>query len=671
MNGNMLGRIAIAILFSSIAHAQQPDQSNAATWYSKAIERWKSLPQEQRDMLMNVDEAGPTAEQRALVSELGGVIELVRRGSSQQFSDFGLDHTQGISLLLPHLSELRSLARLINLDARIRLESGDSSGAAEALATMYRMSDHVSDDRVAISSLVGQAIFTISDQTVQQALDEGKLNAGDAMTLLKASSRFSPSDPFAYAEAVMMEQEMVISSVEDMLLAENGEQTPADLAEMVGGPVPFEVATMSKEDLRIDLGRLDLLMDRVVETFLIEDRERGEFELKELEKELESGEHGFFAKLMLPAIGKLYERMVESEEKLGSRIKSLKEIASGEVTPGEAANAALWYLSGIEELEKMPEEKRAQYRAIAAKPAPIEESVARDLQNAKQAYGIFLQGSQLKRCDFTFARDSQPRLQRMYVAGMRDAAKFLHADALRVAQQKDMSGAVERLAVCFRMSKHLGDDQSLLASLAAHEIFATTAALSTELLADSTTDSQKETLLDAVARTSRKDPFGYIGAIVSDRALALQWLYDMGASEPAQDEGNTDPSPRKVVNSWDADHLLSVLMLLDWLRFPPAKEAADPALDFSMLSDVVSLDEVGRVHLAAQSIHATQPEHPTAESRSAMAEAALALELPAVAPVRERIGAARQVVRDLYRKLRTVEPESAAQADEDSSPPSE
>jgi hypothetical protein len=691
MNGNMHGRIALekarrgaaagasCVLitfalclwpFVSSSHAQSADNTNAATWYQRAIERLQALSESQREMLYNIDESGPTTEQRALITELRPVLELARRGAVQQYSDFGIDHSDGIAMMLPHIGEMRNVARLLHLDATIRLEGGDTAGAAEALATMYRMSDHLCDDRVAISSLVGQAVSSYADTLTQRALDEGKFNAADAMTLLKASMRLSPTDPFRYAEAVMAEQEMVISTVEDLVLADDAERDAAGLASdwasiqgNWGAQVPLELATMDKEALRVDLGKLDMLMDRMVESFLVEDRQRGNFEIEQLEKELERGEHGFFAKLMLPALGKLHDRMMESEEQLDQRMKSLRAIASGEVTPGEAANAALWYLRGIELLEQMPDEKREQYRAVANKPGPVVDDVARDIANAKQPIALFVEGSLMKRCDFSFARSGPERLKREYVGGMRDAARLIHADAVRLAQQNDYSAAAGRLAVAFRMSRHLGDDKALLSSLAAHEIFACTAALYDAIVAPHMDEQRTEMLRVAVERTSRKDPFGYIGAIVSDRERAVAWMYRLGATEPAQDEGATGPSPRKIAHGWDADRLLSELVLLDWLRHKPAKDIADPALNFSLIADVVSLDAISEIHVAAQTLAAMQPTVPTNEIQRATMERLFELELPAVAKVRERISDARQTVRDMHRKLRITHD---AQSGEDS-----
>lgn len=672
MNGCMRNRIpangtafascllALGCLSIMPAHAAaQEERTNAAYWYQRALERVQSLPESQREILNSIDASAGvdslSPQARSLLVDLRPALELVRRGSAQQYSDFGLDHSQGIDMGMPHLGSMRQVGNLLGIDAKMRLESGDSSGAAESLATLYRMSDHMCDDRVMISSLVGQSLSSQADGVTQRAIDEGKLNAGDAMTLLKASSRFMPDDPFRYGEAVMAEQEFMISTIEDTLLAAEPERTPAELAgQSDGEQIPLELLGMDKDAMRVDMSQLDLMMDRVVEAFLIPDRERGEYELNELMKEVENGEHGVFATFVMPALTKVHERMAESESQLDERMQSLRKIASGEVTPGEAANAALWYLRAIEMLEKIPDEKREMYRAVAADPAPLASEVVQELLGVRDPIGLLIEASRMKRCDFTFAREAPHRLKRDYALGMRDAVRLLHAQAIRIAQSGDYDTAADRLGVCFRMSKHLGDDQAILSSLLAYDIFTRTATLYDEILAPHADDELKKTLLADVEKTSRKDPFGYIGGIVNDRALALNWLHDLGATAPAQHEAAPYPSPKKLVYGWDANRLLNMLALFDALRHAPTDPSdneADPALNFALIKDVVSLDHVGTIHVTAQAMRAKYPTPLTPESRRAMFESLIELELPDVAAVRDRIGQARQTVRDMYRKL--------------------
>jgi len=653
---------AIILLFGWLASPalSQSDTNNAAYWYQRALNRLQTLTPDQQEMLYSFDAndqgRGASPEVQSLINDLSPVIEMARRGAAQEFSDFGLDRSKGFGMLMPHLGEMRNLSRLLNADARLRLERGDSSGAAQSLATMLRMSDHLCDDRTAISSLVGQAISGYADTVLQRGIDEGKFNAGDAMTLLKASSRFSPTDPFRYTEVMAGEQELMITSIEDAIANSDGGDGVGDIAAIAGSELPLEFMTMDKEALRIDVSRLDLFMDRAVEAFMIEDRERGQFELEQLEKEIERGDHGLFAQLFVPALGKLYERMVESEDQLETRMKSLQAIASGEVTPGEAANAALWYLRAIEELNKIPAEQRNQYRAIAKAPGnTIVSEITQNLLEARLPIGLFTDGSMMKRCDFEFARLNDERVQREYVLGMRDGVRLMQADAVRLAQIGDHDSAAKRLAVCFRMSKHLGDDKAMLSSLTSHDIFSSTTALY-EAIGSPHANAERTTLiLDAVGRTSRKDPFGYIGGIVHDRELALNWLYRLGAHEPAEEAAAGLPSPKRLVNGWDADQLLSTLLLLDQLRHPVKDDEPDAAMNFALISDVVSLDAVSEIRSIAQAFVARQSPVPTEESERQKFDMLFALKLPHVAPVRDHITAARQTVRDVLRSLRTHE----------------
>ena len=100
----------------------QGDRRNAATWYRQVVEAlgWdyeinSTYPDSER--LLTIEEqdildayrkdpsGGPSPEVRRLLTKAGPMIEWLRRGSQQRYSDFQLDYSQGFGLLL-HLPTL-------------------------------------------------------------------------------------------------------------------------------------------------------------------------------------------------------------------------------------------------------------------------------------------------------------------------------------------------------------------------------------------------------------------------------------------------------------------------------------------------------------------------------------------------------------------------------------
>lgn len=119
--------------------------------------------------------------------------------------DFGLEYQKGFVAMLPHLSKMRHATRILAADARRHLAAGDPDKAAERLATIYRMADHLTGDHVLISSLVSAAMCAHAHEVVTEALEAGALTAPGRDRLLGALARFDAEDPFAMRACVKME----------------------------------------------------------------------------------------------------------------------------------------------------------------------------------------------------------------------------------------------------------------------------------------------------------------------------------------------------------------------------------------------------------------------------------------------------------------------------------
>ena len=166
--------ILIALISSTTVNAQ--DSKNAATWYRKAIKAYEALPMDLRDSIHNWDWSDPNSpisdEMRLAIAKIQPILRLTQRGANQKHSDFNLAYEEGFDLELPHLSSMRGITRFAMADVTIRIRDGESATAAAELASMYRMSAHLNSDRMLISSLVGNAMFSISDTIVQIGLDQ-------------------------------------------------------------------------------------------------------------------------------------------------------------------------------------------------------------------------------------------------------------------------------------------------------------------------------------------------------------------------------------------------------------------------------------------------------------------------------------------------------------------
>jgi hypothetical protein len=508
-------------------HATGPQ--NAATWYQRAIEQFLGLPENQRELLTNgYDPASgpPSPEMRMALANVQGVFANIQRGSMQETADFGLDYEHGFELLLPHLGPLRQITKAARTDAMVRLQSGDTSGAAERLATLYRMAGHSGDDRILISSLVGQAIFSAADQTVQYGADNGSFNAADATQLLGATKSLGTDDPFQYLESVAMEQEVAVNWLSDKFdEAETPEQFAQFLATFDGDHPQWQELALDEDAFNESLNQYDTVMTRVVEAFANPDAEAAKAALDQIAGELERGEHGPLAAAVIPSFTKILEAKLKGESMLAARIAMLEGLVRGEVKPEEAANAALWYLRGIERLATLEPAQLSLLRGAAHSDAPVisaelgqvlETSAVRDMTE------LFHEAAQMRRCDFRAATKREPTaFIPTYVGGMNDAMRALRLQAIRQMGRMSEDGQTQALGnvtLSLRVIGHLGNDPMLASALVSHSQFIALSQLLRESLkVEELQENQRSTLASALDRISRRDPFGYVESVVQTR----------------------------------------------------------------------------------------------------------------------------------------------------------
>jgi hypothetical protein len=579
----------VALLMLAVAMpatAQPSAQRNAATWYERAIEQYEKLPKAQRDMLESYDPAtgAPTPELRAALSQTQSMLQNMQRGSAREFSDFNLDFTQGFELLLPHLNRLRNIARIARTDAMVRLHDGDTSGAAERIASLYNVGGHGGDDRTILSSLVGQAIFNEADRAAQFGLDAAKFNPADAARLFSATKQLGTNDPFNYLEGLAGEQEYTIDWIANTFTGEDG---AAKFAERIAGFGEdqgrwAEIAALDEDQFAAALDEHDALLNQVIEIFSMPDEEAAKAEIAKLEEKFERHEMGPISQVMTPSLSKLYERKIEGEKRIAERIALFEKLATDQAKPQDAANAAIWYLQGIELLEKLEPVKLALIRKAAREnlAQPSAELTAA-LSQARPAIELFREASHIKRCDFRIAlRDETSRVVPPHVAGMHDGLLALHADALQSLSAGNSEDAVDRLTISFRAGAHLGDDPHLVSAVVAHHHFIDSLALfESALLNKQIAPSAKPQVLDAVERISRKDPFGYLGAVTEARKTVAELLGGLYRSN--QVEVDRHAKAHEFAQALSLDQALCVLIIYQLLN----DASAEPATPQPSLKD--------------------------------------------------------------------------------------
>ena len=150
---------------STVATAQTPPGqtelgANAALQYWQAFAQMPNLDKEQEKLLQDwskVDEWHKLPlhpEAQKLVDASHSSLLFLHRGWKQPRCDWGLDYSDGMSLMLPQLAKSRDLARLAALRARIEFERGNYKFARNDATAIMGLARHVGRDPIMICVLV-------------------------------------------------------------------------------------------------------------------------------------------------------------------------------------------------------------------------------------------------------------------------------------------------------------------------------------------------------------------------------------------------------------------------------------------------------------------------------------------------------------------------------------
>lgn len=126
-----------------------------------AISKWSLGPQSEI----------PKEEARKHLEPFRNALREVELGAQRNTCDWGLDsRTEGYYLLIPEIQEMRSLARLIALEARLAILDGQTDEAMRWIQTGLVLGRHVGDGPTLIQLLVGVAIDSIMLKCVEDLI---------------------------------------------------------------------------------------------------------------------------------------------------------------------------------------------------------------------------------------------------------------------------------------------------------------------------------------------------------------------------------------------------------------------------------------------------------------------------------------------------------------------
>jgi len=200
--------------------AYPPDPDNAALLYYQAF---LSCPKadEPLDTQLRDFADGKIALSKEIedyVESCRSAIKLAIAASELRECDWGLRYSEGFSMILAHLAQIRTLGRILIADARIMASRGEHAEALVRCVTVLKITRHVGD-KTLISILVGWAVEGTTYRCIQDLLGQmpGDRQGGKghlkALEQLKADLAALSKRPLSLKNSLQIEREVVLEQI--------------------------------------------------------------------------------------------------------------------------------------------------------------------------------------------------------------------------------------------------------------------------------------------------------------------------------------------------------------------------------------------------------------------------------------------------------------------------
>jgi hypothetical protein len=152
------------------------------------------------------------------VESCRSAIKLAIAASELRDCDWGLRYSEGFSMILAHLAQVRTLGHILIADARIMASRGEHAEALVRCVTVLKITRHVGD-KTLISILVGWAVEGTTYRCIQDLLGQmpGDRQGGKghlkALEQLKADLAALSKRPLSLKNSLQIEREVVLEQI--------------------------------------------------------------------------------------------------------------------------------------------------------------------------------------------------------------------------------------------------------------------------------------------------------------------------------------------------------------------------------------------------------------------------------------------------------------------------
>ncbi|MGB2809521.1 MAG: hypothetical protein WBC22_17395, partial [Sedimentisphaerales bacterium] len=191
--------------FNNLVRPVADESLNAAPVYNKALEVFEELPRDISDVLGKIYYE-VTEEDKQLIgkwlTDNDEVLELVVAGSRKPYYWQHYEGEDMLSVLLPHLSGCRNLAKALCRRSRLLAEKGRYEEAFSDIKVCYRFGRHVKGTKlVLVEQLVGIAIEAIAVGNLRHILSEHEVDSETLTMLQRDLEQIMTGEEFAMSFA--------------------------------------------------------------------------------------------------------------------------------------------------------------------------------------------------------------------------------------------------------------------------------------------------------------------------------------------------------------------------------------------------------------------------------------------------------------------------------------
>ena len=452
-----------------------------------AADSWNDFFEQVQEMDLPSSEQtswGPVEQSR--YEELLPLIQQARQIARMEHCDWGLDYSQGLGMLLPHLSPMRRSALLINYSVHADVAAGNEASAIDGMNSLLGISRQMRADKTVIGSLVSYSAFTMIKQLI--TVVDSSNDVSELASFQQSLHELDPFDPIALRASVGHERDLLMNWFES---PEFKELDPDEFG------LDIDASTW---DLDVEIENYDKAMDRAVEIFAIEDETLALAEYKLWAEALEAGEYGEMPRVLCPALGRLMETAFDASED----VAYLKEVVDKKMQMLQAPNAATYFLEAVEAYAAIDQDARlkaTQQRDFGVLDTPLQ---------------LLAKAAAMDPVRMTLANDP--------------ATPQWIAPLYALTMDGITRGTPHDLLVSLQVAGHMSLQDRFAASIAAANIYT--------FAWKSPPDkhcAEYELCLDAIRRIPHADAFMLHASAQSDTLRLAEWFEVEGSWKPSKD----------------------------------------------------------------------------------------------------------------------------------------